>query len=1829
MTVNISKSHTAFEFPYVVSDNQFKTSAILNLILGGVSLLVFIALRGTLRSVGGVYQRRRELADLFLQAPPLLLCGLHQAWSWVTTVMCMSDTAIVRTAGFDALLLNRTILMGLQIFSVLTLLALGILLPTYYSFDDVVTHRLHRGTNVAELSRTTISNLPPGHAILWLPTVATYLVTAYCCWVLLVHCQSYAELRMAYMLCLDAAGAEQYQEKREVRPVRRPHEGSVGLGPGRLCDGNPSGSFQERNGMIRSDSSRPTNSFAAAPAATSPVASARGSLVSLHYLLPVEATMAAQPQVPGSASLGGPDLGGQATGDCSSPARSHLARMTGLHNHELQGLTPDGLRSNLSNGSLQAAAAAGLQVAVSVGPAAHRASGLVLFPYDTTSAAATVGTASAMEAGRPAATPAPHVPRSMSLRVRLRLVAPWLRHVVVRAAERAARHKAADNLLAWVNPLKMLAKDREDWARQQLAADADPDPSLPPLPSGCPPPATAAYAGLLVASEDMLMALTGRGEEVTEPHSRSPCFRRAPRVHWSESVRELAKSLGILLWPDCGLNAESSLGEKVSQARSRANSSLRGAAGRQEETGRGEHATCSHPVALGSSGEHHKGSAFTAKPMVGAKAAVTTAQKVFHGGGGGGTMGIQSHGTGMAGQTGQDAANLRKAVGVGTGGSLRGYGSKSHQAPPVYRYWAPAAEQRCFCRDLRRRQRRQVPWQQPPGTPLGFDTVSNPVFELSTAPTATCSAAGSISGGGGCKVTAAVGMNQSIGTALLRSRVQGAPAVVLNEGSLDGGGATPAEVGEEEEEEDDDDDEDDDEDEFEAGETGRPWTGWQQQPLVVGRCNARLRQLMKVRHGGRSHLVNCHHYAVLVRDVVLRPMERFNAIGLPVVRSAVEECDPLCTGDVELGRAIGGGAGSISATVGAALSVVNPQSVSVKHARRCSSSGGSSSSDYDGNDRRGGRRRARRYGPEIGSTVLGTLSSDENGSGSEGGEDSKSEHNPLLTGNDGSDGGEGSGGGLARAPQHHRLLLQPTSDLPIRDRAARMIHELRNHRKRNRHRRTLPIPTPRDGDGGVAAETACAAMRPSDGHVGARTVAVELSPACARGVRDADGGCSGEADDGPNRCDNGTPLLSVTTSPYRISRRANSAIVSLQAGPPSPRERAGREAGQGAEEPRCPSHEPVSGPGVASCGVASAIGLDDLSGVGSNGRHGVPTAVAAAPERSSCIGSVPAPLPLMEVPYDDSEEAAAVAAYYTQLFPDSFQRLVPVCNHRAVDELLFQWTTAMGNLQAALLAAHVAVRSTAMASRASTVAVAAASLSSSPSSPAASAATRLRSVAAAAALAALTRAPAMPASSGQPLAAPPDLPPPGSAHVAAIRRAAGAVRQLQDRIVIERARALRNPTRRAYIALFSSQRDAAAAAQCSPLAPPSRAQPLHFRACAAPPPDSVYWPALWTLPTGRAARLLASLPLLAVVVFPIGVLTGALANLPVAVCGGSAELNALYWPWFCNRQQSHSMYARLAKSLFTGLLPALISLGWNAWVLPMVLYLLSAIQSRCVSLPAMDRQMSRWFFWWSLLNMFLGAVVGGGIFQQLGAYLQNPGMLLLRIGTALPTTSNFFMHYTLTKGLYSNWLRVAWPHLGSMAGAILRSLAGAGLPRSWQDAFLIHSPPGYRFSSFYNGIFQTLMVGLAYVVTAPLIAPIALLFFLTAYITWRYAIVYIYERQYESGGQMFPVVFSHMTGYLLVAELFTGAVLLTNGAWIQATLLWCSITPGLVAFHRLCVRRYLGPLEHSPLSLAMASPPASVDPAVYMPPALREGAVGWYPESGKVWEQYGIPKYVI
>lgn len=108
---------------------------------------------------------------------------------------------------------------------------------------------------------------------------------------------------------------------------------------------------------------------------------------------------------------------------------------------------------------------------------------------------------------------------------------------------------------------------------------------------------------------------------------------------------------------------------------------------------------------------------------------------------------------------------------------------------------------------------------------------------------------------------------------------------------------------------------------------------------------------------------------------------------------------------------------------------------------------------------------------------------------------------------------------------------------------------------------------------------------------------------------------------------------------------------------------------------------------------------------------------------------------------------------------------------------------------------------------------------------------------------------------------------------------------------------------------------------------------------------------------------------------------------------------------------------------------------------------------------------------------------------------------------------------------------------------------------------------------------------------------------------------------------MWPIVFDQVMGMMIIFEVFTGAVLLTNRAWVLSVVLWVTLTPALLMFWRQCSRSYCDPVSHPPLTLVANEPRARVSPLVYLPPALRPGALGWHPQQGRVWEKYGIPRY--
>ncbi|KAG2489474.1 hypothetical protein HYH03_012110 [Edaphochlamys debaryana] len=614
---------------------------------------------------------------------------------------------------------------------------------------------------------------------------------------------------------------------------------------------------------------------------------------------------------------------------------------------------------------------------------------------------------------------------------------------------------------------------------------------------------------------------------------------------------------------------------------------------------------------------------------------------------------------------------------------------------------------------------------------------------------------------------------------------------------------------------------------------------------------------------------------------------------------------------------------------------------------------------------------------------------------------------------------------------------------------------------------------------------------------------------------------------------------------------------------------------------------------------------------------------------------------------EDAEEdpnGSAVAHVIRTLYPRSFLGLVPVVDHGHVDKLISAWDAKMIHLAAAVRELRLAQARLLDHGdlEAGVKSGSAAASSAKPGQPGPAKA------------AGATAA----AGSGTPGPCGDRLP--GFRSVEAIRESISELREqvteLEGKIEAARAEALTKPIGTAYFAMFNDALDAQMLAQCPRVIPPRGPGTLiSFEAAPAPAPEDVYWPALWSTDELSLIwrRIAIVLPMAIIFFIPIGPLQGALANLNIALCAGRAPeqpsplpldsraaqgaplqppssdtvaaANDIYLDWFCNPD---TFWEKLANSLLTGVLPSVLGLVWGAVIMPQWFHMCSSISRRSTSLSAMEREMQTWWFWYSLVNTFLGAMMGGGFLGQLGTYLSNPTNLLTRLGTAVPTTANFFIQFVIARALMTNFVRLIWPHASSMLGAIFRSLLRLLVPRSLHQAAVLHMIPTSRAAGWYNGIVQVFMFGFAFAVVAPLILPCCCFFFLTGYFAYRYCILYVFERGYESGGRMWPVLFDQMMGFLVLMELFSGAILFVNGSFALAIVMWSTLTPPLAFFWHFNRHRYLLPLHHPPLSLVAREPVgAAVDPLVYTPPALRPGAIGWYPEQGKVWEKYGIPRH--
>merc|ERR1712054_303853 len=93
------------------------------------------------------------------------------------------------------------------------------------------------------------------------------------------------------------------------------------------------------------------------------------------------------------------------------------------------------------------------------------------------------------------------------------------------------------------------------------------------------------------------------------------------------------------------------------------------------------------------------------------------------------------------------------------------------------------------------------------------------------------------------------------------------------------------------------------------------------------------------------------------------------------------------------------------------------------------------------------------------------------------------------------------------------------------------------------------------------------------------------------------------------------------------------------------------------------------------------------------------------------------------------------------------------------------------------------------------------------------------------------------------------------------------------------------------------------------------------------------------------------------------------------------------------------------------------------------------------------------------------------------------------------------------------------------------------------------APKSQRYGREIGVILMIILISIAYSLVSPIILPLTLIFFTLMFLVWRYHMLYVYIRSYESGGTLWPFTFNRIMFILFCFVIFMVSILYWKKAW--------------------------------------------------------------------------------
>ncbi|KAG9454408.1 hypothetical protein H6P81_007312 [Aristolochia fimbriata] len=392
------------------------------------------------------------------------------------------------------------------------------------------------------------------------------------------------------------------------------------------------------------------------------------------------------------------------------------------------------------------------------------------------------------------------------------------------------------------------------------------------------------------------------------------------------------------------------------------------------------------------------------------------------------------------------------------------------------------------------------------------------------------------------------------------------------------------------------------------------------------------------------------------------------------------------------------------------------------------------------------------------------------------------------------------------------------------------------------------------------------------------------------------------------------------------------------------------------------------------------------------------------------------------------------------------------------------------------------------------------------------------------------------------------------------------IHELETKMLEERQKVLKDPKAVLPVAFvsFNSRWGAAVCAQTQ-----QSRNPTLWLSNWAPEPRDVYWKNLSIPFVSLTIRKL----IISVVVF----LLIFFYMIPIAFVQSLANLEGLekVAPFL-----RPVIELKVIKSFLQGFLPGL-ALKIFLYILPAVLMIMSKVEGY-ISLSSLERKTAAKYYYFMLVNVFLGSIVTGTAFEQLHSFLhQSPTQIPRTIGVSIPMKATFFITYIMVDG----WAGIASEIL-RLKPLVIFHLKNMFLVKTERDREMAMDPKSIDFPENLPTLLLYFLLGIVYAVVTPILLPFILVFFGFAYLVYRHQIINVYNQEYESVGAFWPFVHGRIIGSLLLSQLLLLGLLSTKKAANSTPLLL--ILPILtIWFHKYCKHRFEPAFDKYPLEEAM------------------------------------------